>query len=434
MNTVREVTRYQYEPLVFDAAQAHASDTVRYESDGTVRLSHPGLSEKNGGRSLTIGPERQYPLVFASMMDLAKALSQSANSPIADGDISLRERFDREFERYRHLVEQSMAEGRWEPDYGSYVYDRLDHALYLVLPEYWHRIALVTSGGALLQDVERRMSWAEIRQRLDHFVVGVVGASVGGNLVEGVARELRPRRIKVADPDWVELNNLNRFERGSLFSLGRSRSARMDMKNAFDMPRINKAEYVAYTQQLVDPYSEWFVYPEGLDQENLDRFLMGKGDDEPKLDFVIEEADDLPLKMQVRERCRELKIPVLMLTDFGHAAIAHLQDFKRRSGVPLAYECSDEKATSLLDRAMTTGNRDDIFAFVEGFVGRDCLRGEFLDWVRGEGEQPTSSLPQSGATAMLSGGIGGKWAALYALGHPLPERAIYDVRDNTLRV
>lgn len=428
-----QAARYQHQPLVFDAARAHADGTLLYRDDGTVLLTHPSLSESSGSQPISIGPERQYPLVFASMMDLSKALSQSSNSPIAEGDLSLRERFDREFEHYRRLVEKSMAEGQWEPDYGSYVYDRLDHALYLVLPEYWHRIALVTSAGALLQDVERCMTWAEVRRRLDNFVVGVIGASVGGNLVEGVVRELRPRRIKVADPDWVELNNLNRFERGNLFSLGRSRRARADMKNAFDMPRINKAEFVAYTQQLVDPYSEWFVYPEGLGQENLDEFLLGNGNDEPRLDFVVEEADDLPLKMLVRARCRQLKIPVLMLTDFGHAAIAHLQDFKRRSGLPLAYECSDEEASSLLDRGMTTGNRDDIFAFVEKFVGRDCLRGEFFDWVRGEGEQPTSSLPQSGSTAMLSGGIGGKWAALYALGHRLPERAIYDLCENTLR-
>lgn len=65
----------------------------------------------------------------------------------------------------------------------------------------------------------------------------------------------------------------------------------------------------------------------------------------------------------------------------------------------------------------------------------DHAEDEFAEWVRGEGEQPTSSLPQSGATAMASGAIGGKELALHVLGHPVPVRGrvVYDFRRRCVK-
>ena len=77
--------------------------------------------------------------------------------------------------------------------------------------------------------------------------------------------------------------------------------------------------------------------------------------------------------------------------------------------MPLGYACGDEECLALLDQALTTGNREHVFEFVRKFVGPDCVRGEFADWVSGVGEQPASSLPQSGATAMIAGGIAAKF-------------------------
>jgi molybdopterin/thiamine biosynthesis adenylyltransferase len=345
----------------------------------------------------------------------------------------LRQEFDDEFESYRGLVEASERAGRWEPDYGSYVFDHVTERLFLLAPERWHRVALTTSTGTLLRDVTLEKTWREVRGVLENACVGVVGASVGSNVIESLARELRPRHMKVADPDWIELNNLNRLERASLGQLVAPRGARSQPKNPLEMHRYGKAEVAAYLQQLVDPYAEYFVYPAGLDERNLDAFLLG-GDDEPPLDLVVEEADDLELKLRIRERCRELRIPVLMMTDFGHQAILHFQDFKRRPETPLGFACSDGECKRLLADALTSGNREDVFAFIRAFVGPECVRGEFSDWVDGLGEQPTSSLPQSGATAMISGGIAGKCVALHVLGHALPSRAIYDFSSHSVHV
>lgn len=417
--------RYSLRPLVVSASVAHAEGYVVYDDDGSVRFWHPALRECYDVDSILIEPAQQFPCIFATFLDLSKALSSTANSPLAEGNKSLRQSFDAEFSRYRDMVSQCRTSGQWEPDYGSYVFDVCCRRLYLVAPEYWHRLALTTSAGALLSDATRSMHWRQVRECLEHAVVGVVGTSVGSNIVEGICRELRPRQMKLADPDWIELTNLNRLERAGYPALTSSRQARRDPRNAFELHRYNKAEITAYHQNLVDPYAEFFVYSSGIDEDCIDRFLCG-GHGEPRVQLVIEEADDISLKVYLRRRCRELGIPVLMMTDFGHIAAMHFQDFARVPSQSLAYDCDDVECEHLLQRCLTTGNRSDLMTFVTKFVGADCIRDEFDAWVRGDGEQPTSSLPQSGATAMISGGIAGKAVARHFLGHMLPDKVTYD--------
>jgi molybdopterin/thiamine biosynthesis adenylyltransferase len=426
--------RHELQPIVVPAAVAHAEGWVRYAADGTLTFRHPLLSEVGAAEQVQLPPRAQYPSIMATFTDLAKALSSRANSPVLESGRSLREEFDAEFDHYRLLVEQCEQAGGWEPDYGSYVFDHVADRIHLLAPERWHTVALTTSTGTLVRDPAGQLNYRQVRKTLERARVGVIGVSVGSNVVESLARELRPRCMKLADPDWVELNNMNRLERIDLASLVRPRSARFDPKSALEMHRYNKASALAYAEQRVDPYADYIVYPEGLDEANLDRFLLGdEAAGEPGLELVIEEADDMALKLLVRRRCRELGIPVLMLTDFGHNAIVHFQDFKREPQLPLAFACTDQEIERLLARALTTGNREDVFEFVRGLLGPDCIRGEFAQWVNGEGERPTSSLPQSGATALISGGIAGKTAALYLLGHPIPARAIYDFAAHTVQ-
>jgi molybdopterin/thiamine biosynthesis adenylyltransferase len=425
--------RHRLQPLSLPADTAHNERLVVYADDGTVSFRHPALAEAVGAEQLEIAPAQQFPCVFATFMDLSKALSNNANSPLLEGGVSLRQEFDREFAHYRELVGRCRSEGGWEPDYGTYVLDPSSLRLYLVAPEYWHRLALTTSAGGLLLDPEQKWHWRQVRQRLERAVVGVVGVSVGSNVVEALCRELRPRQLKLADPDCVELTNLNRLERIGFTDLVAPRSSRRDLRNPFEVQRCNKAELTAHRQNLVDPYAEFFVYPTGVDERNIERFLLGGGG-EPKLDLVVEEADDISLKVYLRQRCRELGIPVLMMSDFGHVVASHFQDFARHPQLPIAYACDDAECQRSLERCLTTGNRDDLFDFVHRFVGSDCMRDEFGQWIRGQGEQPTSSLPQSGATAMVAGGLAGKLVARYFLGHALPARAVHDLGRHSLEV
>lgn len=377
---------------------------------------------------LRIPPSRQFPAVRATFDDLNKALSRLSNSPLLAGGQTLRQLYEEEQARYEELCVEAWSDGRFEPDYGSYVLDLARGDLYIVAPEQWHRLALVTSNAMLLADPEVRLAWQEVRRRLEGAVVGFVGLSVGGNVLEGWLREARPQRVKLADPDWVEVTNFNRGERMSLRHIAAPRSARFDVRNPFDTPRVAKAEYIAYEQHLVDPYATFFVYGEGVTRANIDRFLLGDGAGEPRVDIVVEEMDDLEMKVLVRERCRAHGIDVLMLSDFGHRVHVLWNCFRGAPDAPIAFSGTDAALYESV-RAVKSGERSGLFEFIEGLCGGDFAADQFQAWMLGQGEQPTSSLPQSGATAMASGAIGGKELALHVLGHQrgARRRVIYDL-------
>jgi hypothetical protein len=149
---------------------------------------------------------------------------------------------------------------------------------------------------------------------------------------------------------------------------------------------------------------------------------------------VVEEADDLRIKIEVRKRARQHGIPVFMASDLGHRSQAQLQDFAAHSSAPLGYRVPDAELLQRLERCLSTGDRAHLFELVRAMLGEDFAVDEYKGWVDQVGEQPTSSIPQSGAVAQLSGALGGKLIALHRLGHRIPERVIVDTRRLTMLV
>ncbi len=128
--------------------------------------------------------------------------------------------------------------------------------------------------------------------RLRRKIVGIIGVSVGQAVamtmtLEGVGGEFR-----LADPDQISLSNLNRI-RSPLRDIGR-----------------NKAVVAARQMLEIDPYLKISVYSDGLDEGNLAPFMSN-----PRpLDILVEECDDLYIKLLGREHARRLRVPVLMHT------------------------------------------------------------------------------------------------------------------------
>lgn len=416
-------SQYRWRPLILDAGAAHREGAVVYDSDGNVTLQHHLLPAP-----IRIPPSKQYPCILPTLLALDKALTTTSNSPRLRSGLTLREAFDAEYATYlQRLADVQGGGSAWEPDYGSYVHDRRTGDLYLIAPESWHRLALLTSNAKLLTDPKGELTAEQIRETLSGTVIGFVGASLGSNVIEGVVREMRPRIAKLADPDYLEATNLNRLQHGSLRYLSEPRASRSNPRDGFEARFVSKVELVAYENQLTDPYMDWFLYPEGVTTTNLDRFLLGDGR-EPRLHYVVEEADDLRIKIEVRRRAREHGIPVFMASDLGHRCQAQLQDFAKNPLAPLGYHISDEALLERLERCMRSGERNDLFHLASGLIGSDFAVDEYASWVEQRGEQPTSSIPQSGSVAQLSGAIGGKLLALHRLGHSISERVVIDTR------
>lgn len=440
---------YSIKPILVEAEEAHREGIVKYveKEDSTEELpwgsaifTHPKLEKYPhiNSTDIVIPPYMQHcDGVKATFADLNKPLSELSNSPLLEEGITLREKYVEEAQRYNEMVIETWQSGGWEPDYGTYVFYPFDRTLKLIAPKYWHRLGLVTSNAKLLTDPKKEKTWRELREILEGKVVGFWGASVGGAVVEGWLRESRADIVKIADPDDVELTNLNRGERMSLRYLTGTRADKVmqtgtnfhsyDPKNPYLMKRINKAEYLAHEMHYVDPYTTIFVYSEGINDENIERFINGNGE-EPSIEVLVEEVDDEEIKAKARKFGRKHRKSVLTMSDLGDLSQGQFQDYEHNPDTSLGYKVSDEEFFAALKQAQE-GTRDDFFTFIDALCGDDYRRDNFGDWVLGKGEQPTASLPQSGPIAMISGGIGGRVLAMYALGHKIPERFIFDIRN-----
>jgi tRNA A37 threonylcarbamoyladenosine dehydratase/nitroreductase len=134
---------------------------------------------------------------------------------------------------------------------------------------------------------------AEEQERLRGLRIGIIGLSVGGASAMALAMEQVGGELLLADFDSLSLSNLNRLRAG-VHELG-----------------LPKAIVTARAIAELDPYVRVRPYREGITDENLEAFLRPDG---RPLDLVVEECDDLYMKVRVRERARELRIPVVMET------------------------------------------------------------------------------------------------------------------------
>jgi nitroreductase len=97
----------------------------------------------------------------------------------------------------------------------------------------------------------------------------------------------------LADFDRLSLSNMNRLRAG-VHDIG-----------------VPKAHLTARQISELDPYVRVRPVVEGITDENMDEFLCPGG---RPLDLLVEECDDLYVKVRVRERARALRIPVIMET------------------------------------------------------------------------------------------------------------------------
>jgi molybdopterin/thiamine biosynthesis adenylyltransferase/nitroreductase len=157
----------------------------------------------------------------------------------------------------------------------------------------WRRSVVHMLGprafATLRLDRNRHRITQEEQERLARQRVGVVGLSAGHAAAVTIALEGLCGELRVADHDAVEVSNLNRLP-ASIVDVG-----------------DNKAIVAARRVAELDPYLPVQVLTGGVDPENVDEFIAG-------LDVVVEECDDLAMKLLVREAARRQRVAVVMET------------------------------------------------------------------------------------------------------------------------
>lgn len=183
----------------------------------------------------------------------------------------------------------AILEGRPLDAYGRWVLYPWSGALVHVLPEDAFRELRSDRNRHKITDAEQA--------RLSAARIGVVGLSVGSTSAVTLVLESIGTRFRLADFDALELSNMNRL-RASVADLG-----------------VPKVELAARAMYEIDPYLDIELFDRGITEENAERFVVGDGD--APLSLLVEECDDLAVKVLLRERARAHGVPVLMETSDG---------------------------------------------------------------------------------------------------------------------
>lgn len=146
--------------------------------------------------------------------------------------------------------------------------------------------------------------------------IGVVGLSVGQSVSITMAMERGFGELRIADFDELELTNLNRIRTG-VHTLG-----------------LPKTTIVAREIAEIDPFLKVVVFDEGITEDNIDSF-MGTNDEAEALDLVIDECDGLDIKILLREKAKQMSIPVVM--DMSDRGTLDVERFDEEKDYPLLH-------------------------------------------------------------------------------------------------
>ena len=145
---------------------------------------------------------------------------------------------------------------------------------------------------------------ADEQQSFSGKTIGVAGLNVGNPAAICMVLEGVLSGAKYADNDILSLSNLNRF-RARVADLG-----------------LNKAVLSARQSFEINPFLSLEVFETGIALGQERDFLTA-----PKLDVLIEEMDNLVLKVSIRQEAKLLGIPVVMVTGNGENVIVDVERY-----------------------------------------------------------------------------------------------------------
>lgn len=182
------------------------------------------------------------------------------------------------FDAWCEALLQGQSRDRW----GAWVYYPWNGTAVHLLPAALFRELRLNRNRNKITLAEQRV--------LAQKTVGIVGLSVGNAMALTLAMEGCFGTIKLADYDRLELSNLNRIRAGVC---------------DLDLPKTVLAARQIAEQ---DPYLDVQIFSDGIQEDNLDAFFDGA----PGLDLLVEECDNMLLKLRLRHEARARRIPVVM--------------------------------------------------------------------------------------------------------------------------
>ncbi|NMO01209.1 thiamine biosynthesis protein ThiF [Gordonia sp. TBRC 11910] len=251
------------------------------------------------------------------------------------------------------------------------------HSSYAIYP--WRRTIVRLPESDIfyrLKSARNRhlLTYAE-QEAWQHATIAVAGLSVGSAAL--IACGLTgARKFHVADPDDLAITNLNRLA-GSVCDLGRSK---------LELARRRLLE--------ADPYTALTAFAQGYAPDIAAAFL---GTDADAVQVVIEEIDDVAMKIDMRRRARAAGIPVVSATDIGDNVVLDIERFDLDPAYPIFHGRGENFAD---------GDADDPtqrLSMAAAIVG-DSLTPR-MAFSASQINRSISSWPQLGSTAQMAGAL-----------------------------
>lgn len=210
--------------------------------------------------------------------------------------------------------------------------------------------------------------------------IAVAGLNVGNPGAVCLALESIGSSIKLADFDELSVTNLNRF-RASLCDLG-----------------VNKAILSARQMYEINPFLNIEVYEKGITPENVELFL-----DSPKVDLLIEETDNLKLKINIRNMAKKYKIPVLMVTGNGSDVLVDVERYDLDENLPiLSGYLSDDLINKIQSIEKGKGSFEERVILARDFMGAEYLDPRLVSSFSDVGKT-LAGIPQLAESSFLRG-------------------------------
>jgi len=238
----------------------------------------------------------------------------------------------------------------------------------------------------------RNLITGEEQQILEKFNVGCAGMSVGSNGALALGISGYSQQLKIADGAVISGSNLNRV-----------------LANSSDVG-LSKSLIIARKLHEMNPYMTIQRFGEDITEENISKFF-----DTPwPLHAVIDEIDNLKVKIMLRVEARKRQIPVLMATDLGDDVMLDVERFDLDPNLPFFHglvegvedllEKEVEKREWLRSATMIIGPKNASIRVQQSLaqIGREI-----------------ATQPQLGGTAIMAGAVLAYAVRKIALGEEL---------------
>jgi len=211
-----------------------------------------------------------------------------------------------------------------------------------------------------------------------NYKVGIVGMNVGYHAAICLALEGGAEKMKFADPDILTPTSFNRF-RASLVELGK-----------------NKTILSAQQVYEIDPFYSLELYTKGITHKNIDKFL-----NKPKINLLIEEMDNLPLKIFIREKAKQYHIPVIMVTGNAENLILDIERYDMKKQPKLLNGYLSKKIIDKISRISLLTKPEKV-KLAKDFIGNKYLHKRLLQSFAEVGKT-IPGIPQIAETSFLRG-------------------------------